>query len=70
MLLSRCYCYVSVSLALTSQPLGERERVDGWPVVGGMLRLLSRLLVEVVHGTQGVHGVEGIPVHPVVLHGV
>lgn len=65
-------CHVQMlqraSFSLTSQPLGERERVDGRPVVGGVLGLLSRLLMEVVHGAQRVHGVEGIPVHPVVLH--
>jgi len=39
------------------------------PVVGGMLGLLSCLLMEVVHGAQRVHGVEGVTVHSIVLHG-
>lgn len=55
-------------LFLTSQPLCQGERVHRGPVVRSVLRLLGGLLVEVVHGAQRVHGVEGVPVHPVVLH--
>lgn len=56
-------------LSITSQPLGQGERVHGGPVVGRVLRLLRGLLVQVVHGAEGVHGVQGVAVHPVVLHG-
>lgn len=56
-------------LSITSQPLGQGERVHGGPVVGRVLRLLRGLLVQVVHGAQGVHGVQRVAVHPVVLHG-
>ncbi|TNN69810.1 hypothetical protein EYF80_019878 [Liparis tanakae] len=45
------------------------ERVHGRPVVGRVLRLLRCLLVQVVHGAEGVHGVQRVAVHPVVLHG-
>lgn len=55
--------------SITSQPLGQGERVHGGPVVGRVLRLLRGLLVQVVHGAEGVHGVQGVAVHPVVLHG-
>lgn len=55
--------------SITSQPLGQGERVHGGPVVGRVLRLLRGLLVQVVHGAQGVHGVQRVAVHPVVLHG-
>lgn len=54
--------------SITSQPLGQGERVHGGPVVGRVLRLLRGLLVQVVHGAEGVHGVQGVAVHPVVLH--
>ena len=57
------------AFSITSQPLGQGERVHGGPVVGRVLRLLRGLLVQVVHGAQGVHGVQGVAVHPVVLHG-
>lgn len=56
-------------LSITSQPLGQGERVHGGPVVGRVLRLLRGLLVQVVHGAQGVHGVQRVAVHPVMLHG-
>ena len=55
--------------SITSKSLGEGERVHGGPVVGRVLGLLRGLLVQVVHGAQGVHGVQGVSVHPVVLHG-
>lgn len=55
--------------SITSQPLGQGERVHGGPVVGRVLRLLRGLLVQVVHGAEGVHGVQRVAVHPVVLHG-
>lgn len=55
--------------SITSQPFGQGQRVHGWPVVGRVLRLLRGLLVQVVHGAQGVHGVQRVAVHPVMLHG-
>lgn len=55
-------------LILTSQSFGQREGMHGRPVVGGVLGLLRRLLVEVIHGAEGVHGVQGVAVYPVVLH--
>lgn len=55
--------------SITSQPLGQGESVHGGPVVGGVLRLLRGLLVQVVHGAERVHGVQRVAVHPVVLHG-
>lgn len=55
--------------SITSQPLGQGERVHGGPIVGRVLRLLRGLLVQVVHGAEGVHGVQRVAVHPVVLHG-
>lgn len=55
---------------ITSESLRQGERVHGGPVVGRVLRLLRRLLVEVVHGAQGVHGVQRVAVHAVVLHAV
>lgn len=55
--------------SITSQPLGQGERVHGGPVVGRVLRLLRGLLVQVVHGAERVHGVQRVAVHPVVLHG-
>lgn len=42
--------------------------MHGGPVVGRVLRLLRGLLVQVVHGAEGVHGVQRVAVHPVVLH--
>lgn len=54
--------------ALTSQALSQRERVHRRPVVRGVLGLLGRLLVQVVHGTERVHGVQRVAIHPVVLH--
>ncbi len=54
--------------ALTSQSLRERERVNGRPIVRRVLRLLRRLLMQVVHSAQWVHGVERVSVHSVVLH--
>lgn len=42
--------------------------MDGGPVVGRVLRLLRGLLVQVVHGAEGVHGVQRVAVHPVMLH--
>lgn len=54
--------------SITSESLGQRERVHGGPVVGRVLRLLRGLLVQVVHGAEGVHGVQRVAVHPVVLH--
>lgn len=33
-----------------------------------MLGLLGRLLVQVVHGAERVHGMERVAIHPVVLH--
>ena len=59
---------VHAARSITSESLREGERVHGGPVVGGVLRLRG-LLVQVVHGAQGVHGVQGVAVHPVVLHG-
>lgn len=56
-------------LFLTSQPLCQGEGVHRGPVVRRVLGLLRRLLVEVVHGAEWVHSVEGVAVHPVVLHG-
>jgi len=38
--------------ALTSQSLREGERVNGRPVIRRVLRLLRRLLMQVVHGAQ------------------
>lgn len=55
--------------SITSQPLGQGERMHGGPVVGRVLRLLRGLLVQVVHGAERVHGVQRVAVHPVVLHG-
>lgn len=60
-----CCCEQAV---ITSEPLGQRQGVHRWSVVGRVLGL-SRLLVQVVHGTEGVHGVERVAVHTVVLHG-
>lgn len=54
--------------ALTSQPLREGERVNGRPVIRRVLRLLRRLLMQVVHGAQRIHGVKRVSVHSVVLH--
>lgn len=54
--------------SITSESLGQRERVHGGPVVGRVLRLLRGLLVQVVHGAEGVHGVQRVAVDPVVLH--
>lgn len=62
-------CVCARVFSITSQPLGQGERVHGGPVVGRVLRLLRGLLVQVVHGAQGVHGVQRVAVHPVVLHG-
>lgn len=56
-------------VVLTSQSLCQREGVHRGPVVRGVLGLLSCLLMEVVHGTQWIHGVEGVTVHSIVLHG-
>lgn len=56
-------------VVLTSQSLCQGEGVHGGPVVGGMLGLLGCLLVEVVHGAQRVHGVQGVTIHSIVLHG-
>lgn len=53
---------------ITCQSLCQCERVHGRPVVGCVLRLLRSLLVQVVHGAEGVHGVQRVAVHPVVLH--
>lgn len=65
---SLCVCVCVSVHSITSESLGQRERVHGGPVVGRVLRLLRGLLVQVVHGAQGVHGVQGVAVHPVVLH--
>lgn len=67
----RCVCVRACvrAFSITSQPLGQGERVHGGPVVGRVLRLLRGLLVQVVHGAQGVHGVQRVAVHPVMLHG-
>lgn len=64
-----CVCVCVRVFSITSQPFGQGERVHGGPVVGRVLRLLRGLLVQVVHGAQGVHGVQRVAVHPVVLHG-
>lgn len=55
--------------SITSESLCQCERVHGGPVVGRVLRLLRGLLVQVVHGAEGVHGVQRVAVHSVVLHG-
>lgn len=56
-------------VVLTSQSLCQGEGVHGGPVVGGVLGLLGCLLVEVVHGAQRVHGMQGVTIHSIVLHG-
>lgn len=60
--------HVRERVLLTSQSFRQRKRVHGGPVVGSVLRLLSSLLMQVVHGAEGVHGVQRVTVHPVVLH--
>lgn len=55
--------------ALTSQPLCQGERVHRRPIIRRVLRLLRRLLMQVIHGAQRVHGVERVSVYSVVLHG-
>lgn len=56
-------------VVLTSQSLCQGEGVHWGPVVGRVLCLLGCLLVQVVHGAQWVHGMQGVSVHPIVLHG-